>query len=430
MGESIENCVIEERVGEDTFNIFYRAFDEEAEAAVLVRVPRPEWARERQHAGEAMRAEMIAAGTEHPNILAATRAGEDLRRGIRYAIMPMGPLTTLDEQLRADGPLPARQVATIGSLLADALLTLNDLGIVHLAVCAANIVVSEERGPALKGFEFARFLPGEGSGPILMRYPLRLSPEQICGGPVSERSDVYSLGETLQFALGGAVAPPGLSKLLRTMLKADPGARPSSCREVRDALDGLLGIDAPSHERDRWSPTRPRRRTAVSWSVGEFVAVQQEIRRVLDRPRDDWEIEGWRREEPLSRDLFRPATYHRDNQIALVFLKRYHHAPTACEEHLWRYQWIGAFFAAFGAELERRGLIVADDDADTFGVRRGILSRLCEAVLKDGQAWAKAELNAVLRAVAAESSSAEWIGVDSACFPYAKREPDPWDPDY
>ncbi len=430
VGESILNCVIEERQAEDTFNVFYRAFDEEAEAPVLVRVPRPEWARERRHLSEALRVEMIAAGIEHPNLLAASRGGEDLRRGIRYAILPMGSHLTLDEHLRTEGPLPPRQVARIGSLLADALASLHDLGVVHLAVCAANVILSDDGAPALKGFEFARFLPGEGSQPILMRYPLHLSPEQKSGGPVDERSDTWSLGETLRYALGGLSAAPGLMRIIHRMVEIDPDARPASCRDVRDALDGLLGIDAPSHERALWSPTRPRRRTKVPWSVAEFAAVQDEIRRILDRPKDDWKIEGWRREEPASRDLFVPATYHRDNQIALVFLKRYKHAPTACGEHLGRYQWIGAFFAGHGADLERRGLIVADHDADTFGVRKTILTWLCSAVLQEGQAWEKSELNAVLRAVDADPDSTEWMAVDSACFPYARRDLDPWDPDY
>ena len=75
-------------------------------------------------------------------------------------------------------------------------------------------------------------------------------------------------------------------------------------------------------------------------------------------------------------------------------------------------------------------MIVTDHDADTFGVRRSILEWLCETVLKDGQAWAKSELNAVLRAVDQRADSTEWSAVDSACFPYSKREPDPWDPDY
>src|SRR5438034_2283251 len=91
------------------------------------------------------------------------------------------------------------------------------------------------------------------------------SPEQFESGPVDVRSDIYSLGATLWFALTGLTphsgstieeirdrqtldhlpverlvarkVPEPLVKLLRSTLAIDPGKRPASARELMEALE-------------------------------------------------------------------------------------------------------------------------------------------------------------------------------------------------
>src|SRR5207244_4125917 len=91
------------------------------------------------------------------------------------------------------------------------------------------------------------------------------SPEQFGSGPVDARSDIYSLGATLWFALTGLAPHPGSTieeirdrqtrddlpveqlvarkvpapviKLLRRLLAVDPAQRPASARELMEKLE-------------------------------------------------------------------------------------------------------------------------------------------------------------------------------------------------
>jgi serine/threonine protein kinase len=95
--------------------------------------------------------------------------------------------------------------------------------------------------------------------------PTFASPEQFGSGPVDARSDIYSLGATLWFALTGLAphfgktleeirdrktrddlpvaqldarkVPEPLVRLLRSTLAIDPGERPASARELMKALE-------------------------------------------------------------------------------------------------------------------------------------------------------------------------------------------------
>src|ERR1700751_4942646 len=95
--------------------------------------------------------------------------------------------------------------------------------------------------------------------------PTFASPEQFGSGPVDARSDIYSLGATLWFALTGLAphfgktleeirdrktrddlplgqlaarkVPGALVRLLRSMLAIDPGKRPASAHELMEALE-------------------------------------------------------------------------------------------------------------------------------------------------------------------------------------------------
>jgi len=76
------------------------------------------------------------------------------------------------------------------------------LSIVHCDVCPHNIMITTEGLPKLTDFGIARANTMEGRQSIDGKLPF-ISPEQINGGKVDFRSDIYSLGMVLFYMLSG-----------------------------------------------------------------------------------------------------------------------------------------------------------------------------------------------------------------------------------
>jgi len=163
---------------------------------------------------------------------------------------------------------PAAAVAiTLGA--ARALAHLHEHGIVHADVRPENILVDRNGHVAIVDFgsaltENLPSSPEPVDGDTSLASPLYMSPEQILGGPIDSRTDVFSLGIVLFEMLTGkrpfadeddrnsahrirhddaptlahdAQVPRALAHVVALCLRKQPGDRYSSAAELRTALE-------------------------------------------------------------------------------------------------------------------------------------------------------------------------------------------------
>jgi len=224
-----------------------------------------------------------AAAVAHPNIVATYDTGED--DGIAYIVMELVEGATLRQAIDLHGPLPPARAADIGAQVADALAAAHARGLVHRDVKPSNVLVQLDGRVKVTDFGIAKVtdapvedLTRAGNVMGTARY---LAPEQLEGGPVDERSDVYSLGLVMYELLTGrgpfgadselatAVArltttappiaqlrdgvPPGLIHVVERAMERQPDRRWPNAAAMRDAL-APFRVAAPDRTPDATMP--------------------------------------------------------------------------------------------------------------------------------------------------------------------------------
>lgn len=180
---------------------------------VAVKVLREELAGDEVARARFEREAQAAAGIRHPNVTAVYRVGR--AEGIPYIVMEHIEGRTIADLLRAGGPVDATEARRILTSVAHALAAAHRKGVVHRDVRTGNVMIEEETGRVvLMDFGIAALLE-TGSEPVArltatgvrLGDPLRMSPEQIQGEPVTAQSDVYGLGVLAYEILTGAPPP-------------------------------------------------------------------------------------------------------------------------------------------------------------------------------------------------------------------------------
>ncbi len=154
---------------------------------------------------------------QHPAIATFFEAGE--ADGTAFLAMEFVAGETLRDRLRR-GPLPFPQALSLTASLLEALVHAHAAGVLHRDIKPENVMVTGDNLGKLLDFGIAQLREGEGASEAATEVALTapgavigtlgyMSPEQLRGQPLDERSDLFSLGAVLYEALAGRPAFSG-----------------------------------------------------------------------------------------------------------------------------------------------------------------------------------------------------------------------------
>jgi serine/threonine protein kinase len=244
-----------EHIGSGGMGIVYRAWDTSLNRQVALKVlDRSVAASEPQFFADFIREAQNAAGINHPNIVQIYFIGEDA--GEYYIAMELLEGQTLYDRLLR-GPMDDMTVLKLATQAVEALSATNARRLIHGDIKPQNLFLTATGDLKLLDFGLAR--KGNTSGltdGTVFGSAYFISPERACGHIEDFRSDIYSLGVTMFYAISGmhpfegddlnaialkrvqeeapllrSVKPhasPALERLLQKMMARDPAARPES----------------------------------------------------------------------------------------------------------------------------------------------------------------------------------------------------------
>ena len=199
-----------------------------------------------------------AAALDHPGVITIYEAG--LVDDLPYMTMRLVRGPDLGRQLRIGGPLEPEVAASVVAMVADALETAHESGLVHRDIKPANILL-ERRGRELRAlladFGLARLaeltgLTTTGSWLGTVDYA---APETLAGEPASAAADIYALGAVLHAALTGR--PPFSRETAAAVIWAHAHEPPPRIAEIEhpatDALNDVIARAMAKTPAERFS---------------------------------------------------------------------------------------------------------------------------------------------------------------------------------
>jgi eukaryotic-like serine/threonine-protein kinase len=255
-----------------------RGTDEVLGREVAVKILHPHLATDPVLVDRFRREAVAAARLTDPAIVAIYDTVTD--GGINAIVMEMVHGITLRQFLDQRGPLDPQDAVDVVAGVAQALQVAHEAGIVHRDIKPANILLCDDRRVKVADFGIAKATTGSDltQAGTMIGTAKYLAPEQVEGGRVDPRTDIYSLGIVLYECLTGRApfeadtdaatalarlhrdplrphqvrpaVPRSLDALTMHALARDPAGRPSTAADFRAMLLGAQPDDATSHGGD------------------------------------------------------------------------------------------------------------------------------------------------------------------------------------
>jgi serine/threonine protein kinase/tetratricopeptide (TPR) repeat protein len=229
--------VIEE-LGHGGMGRVYKVLDAKIGEKVALKLLRPEAGLDRKSLERFANELKLARKIRHKNVCQMFDLGED--QGTRYITMEYVHGEDLKQLIRKVGRLSPSQAVAIARQMCEGLEEAHKLGVVHRDLKPQNIMVDADGDIRIMDFGIAKSLSVKsttGAG-VMIGTPEYMSPEQVEGQDVDQRSDIYSLGVILFEMLTGR--PPFAGETPLSVAHKHKYEAPEDPRKLNTQVSGDL----------------------------------------------------------------------------------------------------------------------------------------------------------------------------------------------
>jgi predicted Ser/Thr protein kinase len=255
IGSVLAGHRIDEVAGRGGMGVVYRATDLALDRRVAVKLITPALVDDpgfrRRFASESK----LAASLDHPNVIPIYHAGE--QDGVLFQVMRYVEGEDLRSVLKREERITPDRAARIVAQVASALDAAHARGLVHRDVKPANVLLAAGDHAYLTDFGLSKRLgAGDDTTPgEILGTTSYISPEQIRGGEVDARTDVYALGAMLFHMLTGRTPFPldNQEARLWAHLSEPPPLASHVCEDVPAGFDAVITRAMSKDRADRHS---------------------------------------------------------------------------------------------------------------------------------------------------------------------------------
>ncbi|MCM2315103.1 MAG: protein kinase [Thermoanaerobaculia bacterium] len=253
------------RLGAGGMGEVYRAHDSRIGRDVAIKVLPESIVRDPERLGR-FKHEAVAAGMlNHPNLLTIYEFVET--GGQPYMVTELLEGETLTDRI-AKGALPQKKAVEYSLQIARGLAAAHEKGIVHRDLKPDNVFVLGDERVKILDFGLAKLHPdfaggAAGAAPatepgMVLGTVGYMSPEQVRGQPLDQRSDIFSFGAILWEMLAGGRAFSKQSQIetLNAILKEDPPELGSINQKISPTLEKLVHRCLEKKKENRFQSAR------------------------------------------------------------------------------------------------------------------------------------------------------------------------------
>lgn len=212
----------------------YKVFDKKIKEEVALKVLKPEIASDEKTIERFSSELKYARKIRHKNVCQMYDINEE--EDTHYITMEYVPGEDLRSFIRRVGQLPEGKTISIAKQICKGLSEAHRLGVVHRDLKPQNIMIDKEGSARIMDFGIARSVTGNGitGAGMMIGTPAYMSPEQVEGKDVDQRSDIYSLGVILYEMATGRIPFEGDTPISIAM--KHKGERPKDPRELNSQV--------------------------------------------------------------------------------------------------------------------------------------------------------------------------------------------------